>query len=187
MKHKTVAELNKDSFKALKETLGLKNAMQAPKLSKVIITSGFGSIKDKKKIELINDRLMKITGQKPAVRATKKAVATFKTRTGDPIAYQVTLRGGRMFDFMDRLINIALPRTKDFRGLSRTSVDEMGNYSMGIKENTIFVETSDEDLKDVFGIGITIVVTSKEKKNTLAFLEYLGMPLKKEEGKKEVK
>ncbi len=180
MKHKTVAELNKDSFKALKETLGLKNAMQAPRLSKIVVTSGFGSIKDKKKIELIGDRLMRITGQKPAVRAAKKAVATFKTRTGDAIAYQVTLRGNRMHDFMDRLINIALPRTKDFRGLPRTSVDDMGNYTLGIKEHTIFAETSDEDLKDVFGLGVTIVVTSKEKKNTLAFLEYLGMPLKKE-------
>jgi len=180
MKHKTVAELNKESFKALKESLGLKNAMQAPKLSKVIVTSGFGSIKDKKKIELIQDRLMKITGQKPAVRAAKKAMASFKTRTGDPIAYQVTLRGNRMFDFMDRLINIALPRTKDFRGLSRTAVDDMGNYTLGIKENTIFAETSDEDLKDVFGLGITMVISSNDKKNTLAFLEYIGMPLKKE-------
>lgn len=180
MKHTTVAELNKESFKALKEKLSLKNAMQAPKLSKVIVTSGFGSIKDKKKIELIGDRLMRITGQKPAVRATKKAVATFKTRTGDPIAYQVTLRGKRMFDFMDRLINISLPRTKDFRGLSRTAVDDMGNYTLGIKEHTIFAETSDEDLKDVFGLGITIVLTSREKKDTLTFLEYIGMPLKKE-------
>lgn len=180
MKYKTVAELNKESFKALKEKLGLKNPMQAPQLSKIVISSGFGSIKDKRKIDLIQDRLMKITGQKPAVKAAKKAIASFKTRTGDPIAYQVTLRGNRMFDFMDRLIHVALPRTKDFRGLSRTAVDDMGNYTLGIKEHTIFAETSDEDLKDVFGLGITMVVTSKEKKDTLAFLEYLGMPLKKE-------
>jgi large subunit ribosomal protein L5 len=184
MKYKTVAELNKESFKALKEKLGISNAMQAPKLTKVIITSGFGSIKDKRKIDLIQDRLMKITGQKPAVRSAKKAVASFKTRTGDPIAYQITLRGNRMFDFMDRLINIALPRTKDFRGLSRTAVDAMGNYTLGIKEHTIFAETADEDLKDVFGLGITLVTTSKDKKQTLAFLEHIGMPLKKEDSKK---
>ncbi len=180
MKYKTVEELNKESYKALKEKLGLKNPMQAPRLSKIIITSGFGSIKDNRKIELIKDRLMKITGQKPALRVTKKAIASFKTRTGDPIAYQITLRGKRMFDFMDRLIHISLPRTKDFRGLSRTAVDDMGNYTLGIKEHTIFAETSDEDLKDVFGLGVTMVVTSNDKKNTLAFLEYLGMPLKKE-------
>ncbi|OHA16745.1 MAG: 50S ribosomal protein L5 [Candidatus Taylorbacteria bacterium RIFCSPHIGHO2_02_FULL_45_28] len=180
MKHTNTLELNKGSFKALKDKLGLKNPMQAPRLLKVVISNGFGSTKDKKKIELIADRLAKITGQKPAVRVTKKAIATFKTRQGDAIGYQVTLRGPRMFDFMDRLIHIALPRTKDFRGLSRTSVDDMGNFTIGIKEHTIFPETSDEDLKDVFGLAITIVTTSSDKKATLAFLEHIGMPLKRE-------
>lgn len=184
MKHKTVQELNKESFSALKEKLGLKNPMQAPRLLKVVISNGFGSVKDKKKIELIADRLAKITGQKPAVRATKKAIASFKTRQGDAVGYQVTLRGPRMFDFMDRLIHIALPRTKDFRGLSRDSIDAMGNYTIGIKEHTIFPETSDEDLKDVFGFAITMVTTSSDKKATLAYLEHIGMPLKREEGKK---
>ena len=137
-----------------------------------------------KKIELIADRLAKITGQKPAVRVTKKAIATFKTRQGDPVGYQITLRGPRMMEFLDRLIHISLPRTKDFRGLSRTSVDAMGNYTFGVKEHTIFAETSDEDLKDVFGFAITIVTTSRDKKSTLAFLEHLGMPLKREEKSK---
>jgi large subunit ribosomal protein L5 len=152
----------------------------------VVISCGFGSVKDKKKVELIADRLAKITGQKPAVRTTKKAIATFKTRLGDPIGYQITLRGKRMNEFLDRLIHIALPRTKDFRGLSRSSVDAMGNYTTGIKEHTIFAETSDEDLKDVFGFAITIVTTSSDKKATLAFLEHIGMPLKKEDDKKRV-
>jgi len=186
MSHKTVYDLNKDSFKSLKSSLELVNPMQAPRLLKVVISCGFGSVKDKKKIELIADRLAKITGQKPAVRAAKKAIATFKTRTGDAIGYQITLRGKRMYEFLDRLINIALPRTKDFRGLSRTSVDAMGNYTMGIKEHTIFPETSDEDLKDVFGFAITLVTTSEDKKSTIAFLEHIGMPLKREEeGKKK--
>ncbi len=184
MTHKTVYELNKDSFKALKEKLNLKNPMQAPKLLKVAISCGFGSVKDKKKIELIADRLAKITGQKPAVKTTKKAIASFKTRLGDPIGYQITLRGKRMFEFLDRLIHIALPRTKDFRGLSRDSVDAMGNYTMGIKEHTIFAETADEDLKDVFGFAVTLVTTSSDKKSTLAFLEYIGLPMKREEEKK---
>lgn len=182
--HKTIRELNKSSFKELHAALGLKNPMQAPRLSKVVISSGFGSVKDKKKIEVIADRLAKITGQKPALRSAKKAIATFKTRVGDPMGYQVTLRGNRMNEFLDRLINIALPRTKDFRGLSRDSVDDMGNYTLGIKEHTIFPETSDEDLKDVFGLAITIVTTSRDKKATLAFLEHLGLPLKSESSTK---
>ena len=180
MTYKTVAELNKNSFASLKASLGLKNPMQSPRLVKVVISSGFGSVKDKRKIEIIADRLARITGQKPAVRVTKKAIATFKTRTGDPIGYQITLRGKRMTEFLDRLIHIALPRTKDFRGLPRTSVDAMGNYTFGIKEHTIFPETADEDLKDVFGFAVTIVTTSNDKKATLAFLEQLGLPLQRE-------
>ncbi len=182
--YKTTAELNRESFKALKQTLGLENAMQAPKLRKIVVSSGFGSVKDKKKVELIADRLAKITGQKPAVRVTKKAIASFKTREGDPVGYQITLRGPRMNEFLDRLIHIALPRTKDFRGLSRTAVDDMGNYTIGIKEHTIFPETADEDLKDVFGMSITLVTGSGDKRTTLAFLEHLGLPLKREEAAK---
>jgi len=179
MNYKTVYELNKNSYATLKTPLALTNPMQAPRLVKVVVSNGFGSTKDKKKIELIADRLAKITGQKPAVRSTKKAIATFKTRVGDPIGYQITLRGKRMTEFLDRLVHVALPRTKDFRGLNRTSVDSMGNYTLGIKEHTIFPETADEDLKDVFGFSITIVTTSNDENKTLAFLEYLGMPLKR--------
>jgi large subunit ribosomal protein L5 len=181
MAYKNTYELNKDSFKTLKAPLNIKNPMQAPRLVKVVVSNGFGSTKDKKKIELIADRLARITGQKPAVRATKKAIATFKTRVGDPVGYQITLRGKRMTEFLDRLIHVALPRTKDFRGLPRTAVDTMGNYTIGIKEHTIFPETADEDLKDVFGMSITIVTTSRDKKATLAFLEHIGVPLKREE------
>ena len=184
MNYKTVYDLNKDSFNSLKGTLGLTNPMQAPRLLKAVISCGFGSVKDKKKIELIENRLSRITGQKPAVRTTKKAIATFKTRLGDPIGYQITLRGKRMYEFLDRLINIALPRTKDFRGLSRTSVDAMGNYTFGIREHTIFAETSDEDLKDVFGFAVSIVTSSSDKNATLAFLEHIGMPLKNKEEEK---
>jgi large subunit ribosomal protein L5 len=185
MAYKTIYELNKDSYKALKDTLKISNPMQAPKLVKVVVSNGFGSTKDKKKIELIGDRLARITGQKPAVRATKKAIATFKTRIGDPVGYQVTLRGKRMGEFLDRLIHVSLPRTKDFRGLPRTSVDAMGNYTIGIKEHTIFPETADEDLKDVFGMSITLVTTSRDKKSTLAFLEHIGLPLKRAEESKK--
>jgi len=180
MAYKTVYDLNKESYQALKGPLGFTNPMQTPRLVKLAISCGFGSVKDKKKVELIGDRLAKITGQKPAVKTTKKAIASFKTRLGDPIGYQITLRGKRMYEFLDRLINIALPRTKDFRGLSRDAVDAMGNYTLGIKEHTIFAEAADEDLKDVFGFAITFVTTSKDKKATLAYLEHIGMPLRRE-------
>lgn len=174
------------AFENLKGHLHIKNPMQTPRIEKVIVNTGFGSTKDKKKIELIAERLSRITGQKPATRTAKKSIATYKTRTGDPLAYQITLRGNRMYDFLDRLVHIALPRTKDFRGLSRT-VDEMGNYTLGIKEHTIFPETADEDLKDVFGLAVTLVTTSKDKGHTLALLEYLGFPMKKEVKKEEEK
>ncbi len=179
----TTYELNKNAFKGMKDKFSWKNPMQAPRLTKVVISSGIGSLKDKKKIELVADRLSKITGQKASLRGAKKSIASFKVRQGDPVGFQVTLRGKRMCDFIDRLVHIALPRTKDFRGISKTAVDEMGNYTLGIKEHTIFAETSDEDLKDVFGIGVTIVTTSQDKAQTLAFLEYLGFVFKKE-GKK---
>src|ERR1035437_1209459 len=180
---KTTKELEKNTYATLKGAFGYTNPMQAPRLLKVVVSSGIGSTKDKKKIELIADRLAKITGQKPAIRGAKKSIATFKVRTGDPVGYQTTIRGKRMYDFVDRLVNISLPRTKDFRGISRTAGDEMGNYTLGIREHTIFAETSDEDLKDVFGLAITIVTSSKNKSETLAFLEHLKFPFKKEDAK----
>ncbi len=176
---KTIKEKQVEAFNTLKTKFGFTNPMQVPHIEKVIISSGFGSIKDKKKVELIADRLAKITGQKPAVRVSKKSIASFKVRENEPIGYQITLRGPRMFDFVDRLINIALPRTKDFRGIPKKSIDAMGNYTLGIKEHTIFAETADEDLKDVFGMAITFVTSSKDKKLTEGYLEYLGFPFKK--------
>ncbi len=169
------------AFENLKDTLNYKNAMQAPKFTKVVINVGIGSLKDKKKIEIIQDRLTKISGQKPSLRGSKKSIAAFKVREGDPVGLAVTLRGIRMFDFIDKLILVAFPRTKDFRGLSKRGIDEMGNYSIGIKENTIFPETADEDLKDVFGMTITIGTTASNKKEAFAFLSYIGFPFKKEE------
>jgi large subunit ribosomal protein L5 len=179
----TMKEKANHAFTKLKTDLHIKNPMQTPRIQKAVINVGFGSTKDKKKIELIAERLGRITGQKPATRSAKKAIATYKTRVGDALGYQITLRGARMYDFLDRLVHVALPRTKDFRGLSRT-LDDMGNYTLGIKEHTIFPETADEDLKDVFGLAITLVTTSKDKKQTTSLLEYLGFPLKKEEVKK---
>jgi len=158
---------------------GYKNPMQKPKISKVVISVGVGSFKDKNKIKVVEDRLLKITGQKASPRGAKVAIANFKSRQGDVVGYQVTLRGARMYDFLERLIHISLPRTKDFRGISRDSADEMGNYTLGIKEHTIFPETSDEELKDVFGLAITVVTTAKDKAEVIKLLEHLGFPFKK--------
>ena len=168
----------------MKSEFGYKNVMQAPKIEKVVISCGVGSQKDKKKLDIIEDRLSKITGQKPVRKGAKISIAAFKVREGDTVGMQVTLRGQRMQDFLDRLVNIALPRTKDFRGISANAVDEMGNYTLGIKENTIFPESSDEDLKDVFGLAITIVTNVKNKNETKAFLTHLGFPFKKIETQK---
>jgi large subunit ribosomal protein L5 len=176
-------EKNQSSFATLKDELGITNPMQAPKVKKVVVNIGVGSIKDKKKIALIADRLAKITGQKPAPRSARMSIATFKLREGDMVGYQTTLRGARMNAFLDRLIDVALPRTKDFRGLSEASIDEMGNYTLGIKEHTIFPETSDEDIRDIFGMAITIVSSAKDKKSALAFFKHLGLPFKKEDDK----
>ena len=162
-----------------KKVPGYKNLMQMPRILKVVISAGVGSFKDKAKFKVVEDRLARITGQKAAPRGAKIAVANFKSRQGDIIGYQVTLRGAKMYDFIDRLIHIALPRTKDFRGLSPTSADEMGNYTLGIKEHIIFPETADEELKDVFGMAITVVTTAKSKEEVVSFLTYLGFPFKK--------
>lgn len=197
MQHKTVKEKEKMTFEKMsakdgpasgwKDVFHYKNIMATPRLQKVVINVGTGTAikKDKNKNDFISDRLAKITGQKGALRGAKKSIASFKIRLGDPIGIVVTLRGARMYFFLEKLLNIALPRTKDFRGINRNTVDDIGNITLGIKEHTIFPETADEDIKDVFGMSITIVSTAKNKKEGLAFYELLGFPFKKEEGDKK--
>ena len=167
-----------NSFATLKEEFGYTNVLRAPKIVKVIVSSGVGSAKDKARLKLVEDRLARITGQKAAPRAAKASIAQFKMREGDIVGYQVTLRGARMYDFVDKLIHIALPRTRDFRGLSAGAIDDMGNLTIGIKDHTIFPETADEDLKDVFGLAITMVSTAKTKAEAEAFFRYLGVPFR---------
>ena len=154
-----------------------------PKIVKVVINSGVGSKKDKKFSEIILDRLAKITGQKAAARPAKQSIASFKVREGDVVGYAITLRGHRMYNFLDKLINVAIPRMRDFKGLSRTSVDSMGNCTIGIKEHTIFPEAAEEDLKDVFGFSIAIVTTAKNKEDAEMLLEQIGIPFVKKDAK----
>lgn len=168
----------KTAFDTLKGKFGYPNVMSSPKLLKIVVSSGVGKAKDKARNALVEKKLALITGQKPAPRAAKKSIAAFKSREGDIVGFQVTLRGARMYEFLDKLVHIALPRTRDFRGLTKTSIDEMGNYTIGIRENTIFPETSEEDLKDVFGLAITLVTTAKTKEEAEAFLRHLELPLK---------
>ena len=166
-----------EAYLALAETFGYTSSMRSPRIQKVIVSSGVGKKRDKKQLELIEDRLAKITGQKPSARAAKTSIAAFKVREGDTVGLQTTLRGARMYDFIDKLIHIALPRTRDFRGISPKAIDDMGNITIGIKEHTIFPETSDEDLKDVFGFAVTIVTTAKTRPEAEAFFRHIGMPL----------
>ena len=175
----------KSAYKALKDEFSYSNVFSAPRLEKVIISVGTGSKlkNDKNYNTFVIDRLSKITGQKPAPRSSKKSIASFKIRQGDPIGVMVTLRGENMYSFIDKLLHVALPRTKDFRGVSSQSIDAMGNYTLGIRENTIFPESGDEELKDVFGLAATIVTNVQDAKQTKAFLVHLGFPFKKVETK----
>ena len=182
MKHLTVKEKEAESFEKMKSEFHYKNAMAAPHLQKVVVNTGTGTLmkKDKNKNDAIADRLAKISGQKAALRGAKQSISSFKVRQGDPIGAMVTLRGSRMYAFLEKLINVALPRTKDFRGIKRTAVDNIGNLTIGIKEHTIFPETADEDIRDVFGLAITIVSSAKTKPEGLAFFQNLGVPFKKD-------
>ncbi len=175
-----IQDKQKTAYKTLKDECGWSNVMQTPRIEKVVVSVGTGKmIKDKHRIEVVTSRLAKITGQKAASRGAKKSIATFKTREGDTIGYQVTLRGARANDFVNRLIHVALPRTKDFKGISANSIDAMGNYTLGIKEHAIFPEAADEDIKDMFGLAVTIVTSAKNKKDAKAYLAHLGFPFKK--------
>lgn len=163
----------------MKKKFGYKNEMAVPKIVKVVVNIGVGSIKDEKVLENIESHLALITGQKPAKRLAKKSIASFKVRQGALAGYAVTLRGQRMYDFLDRLINIAIPRIGDFRGLNPNAVDEAGNFTIGVKEHVIFPEISEEDIRTIFGLEATIVTTAKNRDQALGLFNLLGFPFKK--------
>ena len=176
--HMNKTTVQHKTFEALKGAQGYTSVMQAPKVVKVVVSTGIGAVKDKKRQEFIMGRLARITGQKPAPRAAKQSVATFKIRTGDVVGLQITLRGARAEAFLAKLIHVVFPRTKDFRGLSPKAIDEMGNITLGIREHTVFPETADEDAKDVFGLAVTIATTAKNKTEAESYLRHIGLPLK---------
>ncbi len=169
----------KEIIPAMQSKFGYKNVMAVPKLEKVVINVGVGRVaKEPKFIEKVEEDLAKLSGQKSSVRKAKKSIAGFKLREGMDVGVVVTLRGKRMYDFIDRLISIALPRSRDFHGLDSKSFDAHGNLSIGIKEHNIFPEISYESLKDIFGLEITVVTTAKSKKEGSELLKLLGFPLK---------
>lgn len=161
----------------MQKAWGFKNAEQVPKLRFVSINVGTGRIKDEKQIEEIQRVLALISGQKAVPRKAKKAISSFKTRIGMVIGYSVTLRGKRMYDFLDRFVRVTLPRTRDFRGIQKTSFDNRGNLTIGIKEHIVFPELIGEDVRFIFGCEVTVVTTAKKREQGIMLLKLLGFPI----------
>ncbi|MEN3040229.1 MAG: 50S ribosomal protein L5 [Bacteroidia bacterium] len=171
---------------ALKEKLGYKNVMQVPRLEKIVVSRGVGAaVSDKKLLEQAQQELALITGQKPVVALSRKDVAGFKLRKRMPIGVKVTLRGARMYEFMERLIHVALPRTRDFRGISPTGFDGRGNYTLGVREQLIFPEIDIDKVYKIAGMDITFVTTARTDKEAFELLKALGMPFREQEPSKK--
>jgi large subunit ribosomal protein L5 len=175
----------KEVIPAMMEKFGYKNKMAVPMIEKVIINSGFGRMvaekttdEQKKICDAILNDLSLITGQKPNLTRAKKSISSFKIREGLPIGARVTLRGKRMSDFLERLIHVGLPRSRDFRGIDQKSVDKKGNLNIGVKEHICFPEVSPERVKNIFGFEVTAVLTAKTKEEGLELLRLLGFPIK---------
>jgi large subunit ribosomal protein L5 len=164
----------------LKQSLGLKNTMQVPRILKITVNMGVGeAVADKKVMDAATADMAKITGQKPAITKAKKSVATSKVRDGQAIGCKVTLRGARMYEFLDRLVNIAIPRIRDFRGISTRSFDGRGNYSLGVKEQIIFPEIQYDQIDQIRGMDITISTSAVDDKHGRALLEAFNFPFRK--------
>ena len=172
-------ELYTDSIvPKLKEELSRQNTLSVPKLSKVSLNMGLGdAVNDNKVIQSASDQLALISGQHPMVTKARKSIATFKIRDGMPLGVKVTLRGPRMYEFVDRLVTIALPRIRDFRGLNKNSFDGKGNYSFGIKECTIFPEINVDKIDQTRGLDISICTTAKNDDEALLLLKFLNFPI----------
>lgn len=169
-----------DVFKAMMEKFNYKNVMEVPKLSKVTINIGLGEAKDNPKMmETATEELALITGQRPVITKAKKSVANFKVRQGMPVGTKVTLRGENMYEFADKLFNIALPRVRDFKGVSKNSFDGRGNYSMGLKEQLVFPEINYDKVDKIKGMNIVFTTTAKTDEEAKALLEFMGMPFEK--------
>ena len=164
---------------ALMKEFSYKNPMQVPKMEKIVINMGLGeAISNNKLIEQAEEQLMAISGQKPVVTRSRKSIANFKLRENQPIGCMVTLRSHRMYEFFDRLVNIALPRVRDFKGVSSKAFDGKGNYTLGVREQIIFPEINYDKIEKIKGMNITIVTTAKSDEEGRALLRYMGMPFR---------
>ncbi|MHA3977899.1 50S ribosomal protein L5 [Halovulum sp. GXIMD14794] len=162
---------------ALKEEFGYKNDMMIPRLEKIVLNMGIGeAVADSKKIKSAHDDLMAIAGQKPVITKAKKSIAGFKVREEMPLGVKVTLRGDRMYEFLDRLVTIAMPRIRDFRGISGKSFDSRGNYAMGLKEHIVFPEINYDQVDEVWGMDIVICTSAKTDAEAKALLKQFNMP-----------
>ncbi len=167
---------------ALQEQLGLASIMQVPKIEKITLNMGVGEAKqDSKMFEAAQEQLATIAGQQPNVRRARKSIAAFKLREGMPVGLTVTLRGDRAYEFLDRLLSIAIPRIRDFRGLKRTSFDGRGNYTLGVREQIIFPEIDYDAIDQVRGLDVTITTSSPNDEGALALLLAFGMPFTRED------
>ena len=166
---------------ALVERFGYSTPMRAPRITKITVNMGVGEAKqDSRMLEAASDQLATITGQKPNVRRAKKSIAQFKVREGMPVGVAVTLRNERAYEFLDRLMSIAIPRIRDFRGLNPRSFDGRGNYSLGVREQIIFPEVDYDEVDQVRGLDITITTTASSDEESFALLEALGMPFSRD-------
>lgn len=175
-------EYEEKFVKTLMKDLNIKNVNEVPKLEKVIVSCGVGKKRDDKRFtETVELTLAKITGQATTSRLAKKSIATFKIRKGmgAPIGYLTTLRGAKMYEFVDRLINIALPHVRDFHGVSKNSFDNQGNYSLGLREQTVFPEITFEDAAVLHGLEVTFIIKNGSKEGSTRLLELFGMPFEK--------
>ncbi|MDD4565661.1 MAG: 50S ribosomal protein L5 [Eubacteriales bacterium] len=174
-------EIYKDKvFTSLMEKFKYKNVMDAPKLEKITINMGLGEAKDNTKLmETAIEELALISGQRPVVTKAKKSIANFKVRQGMPVGAKVTLRGDNMYEFADKFFNIALPRVRDFKGVSKNAFDGRGNYSMGVKEQLVFPEINFDKVDKIKGMNIVFTTTAKTDEEAQALLEFLGMPFEK--------
>lgn len=170
----------KEVVPALQAEFGFENVMAVPKITKVTLNSGVGRLKqDQKLLEEIEKDITLITGQKAVYTKAKKAIASYKTRQGQIIGVKVTLRGARMYDFLDKLISLSLPRTRDFRGIPAKAVDGSGNLNIGIKEQIIFPEISHDQVKSIFGLEVCVTTNAKNQQEGLALFRLMGFPIEK--------
>lgn len=165
----------------MRKKFGYQNSLAIPKVEKVVVSAGLSQgLGDPKFLDVVEDTLKKVTGQKPVKTKAKKSISNFKIRKGMPVGIMVTLRGGRMYDFIDKLINITLPRVRDFRGLSSKFLDQTGNLSIGFRENICFPELKSEEIEKIHGLQVTVKTTAKNREQGLELLKLLGFPFQKE-------